>query len=328
MIDYKIIKLKNLCPWHLGIGKEDYDFSAPVLESDAIIAALTSIKASKGGKDNLKDFIQSFKLSSAFPYINNILFLPRMSGNNRIHVEGEDDAICRKRIKKIQFIEYPLWIELLKGNEIIAHKEQIQSSFLTCHSNYSTNIFFKQVVQRVAIPRDEESLSVPFFFEWTYFNNNDKCGLYCIVDCNKETFQEIVSLFETLGEIGIGTDKSVGGGKFEIDISNICFPEYKNTNASILLSTYIPLKDELKVIDFSNSSYDLLLRGGFMAGSSIYELRHLRRKSIYMFKPGSVLKTSQPLKGQIVDLAPNWNDNRMHPVYRSGIPFVVPFNID
>ena len=55
MIKYKIIKLKNLSPLHLGIGKEDYDFSSHALESDALIAALSSIKAYKDGKQKINE---------------------------------------------------------------------------------------------------------------------------------------------------------------------------------------------------------------------------------------------------------------------------------
>lgn len=47
-------------------------------------------------------------------------------------------------------------------------------------------------------------------------------------------------------------------------------------------------------------------------------------KSVYMFNVGSTFCTTNPLEGKVVDLRPKWNDNRMHPVFRSGKPFVVP----
>ena len=65
-----------------------------------------------------------------------------------------------------------------------------------------------------------------------------------------------------------------------------------------------------------------------MAGSQENDFWHLRKKSIYMFGIGSVLKTTDMLKGKIVDLSPvDYSDNRMHPVYRSGKPFVVPVKL-
>ena len=33
------------------------------------------------------------------------------------------------------------------------------------------------------------------------------------------------------------------------------------------------------------------------------------------------------LKGKIVDLRPRWNDSRMHPVFRSGKPFVAKIKL-
>ena len=92
----------------------------------------------------------------------------------------------------------------------------------------------------------------------------------------------------------------------------------------MLLSLYIPTEDELKCIDLENSSYELLLRGGFISGSEEVKFRHLRKKSVYMFNVGSVITSSKSLEGAIVDLMPEWNDEKMHAIYRSGRPFVVP----
>ena len=64
-----------------------------------------------------------------------------------------------------------------------------------------------------------------------------------------------------------------------------------------------------------------------MAGSAEEALGHLRKKSIYMFNAGSVFNTTNQLMGKVVDLHPKWNDERMHPVFRSGKPFYLPVKI-
>ena len=74
MATYTIIKLKNLSPLHIGTGKENYDFSAAELQSDTLSAALAAIRAQKGKTDDLAEFLDSFKLSSAFPFIDNHFF--------------------------------------------------------------------------------------------------------------------------------------------------------------------------------------------------------------------------------------------------------------
>lgn len=84
------------------------------------------------------------------------------------------------------------------------------------------------------------------------------------------------------------------------------------------LSLFIPTEDELDGLLDGSPRYSLLLRGGYMAGSSVEEFRHLRKKMVYAFGEGSVFETTKPLVGKLVDLRPDWNDIRIHPVYRSG----------
>jgi CRISPR-associated protein Csm4 len=81
-------------------------------------------------------------------------------------------------------------------------------------------------------------------------------------------------------------------------------------------------------LHLSESKYGLILRGGYIAGSQEESFRHLLKKSIYMFGVGSTFTSSKPLQGKVVDLKPKWNDERMHPVYRSGRPFYVPIKIE
>ena len=131
-----------------------------------------------------------------------------------------------------------------------------------------------------------------------------------------------------LSDNGIGTDRNIGGGKFDVEFIDIdILPTIQNPTSSMILSMYIPTKDELNSIDLEKSKYDLHLRGGYISGSEFEQFRHLRKKSIYMFGPGSVFATTQPLSGKVVDLRPVWNDDTMHCVYRSGKPFVVPVKL-
>jgi len=86
---------------------------------------------------------------------------------------------------------------------------------------------------------------------------------------------------------------------------------------------YSPTEDEFHGLLDGNPRYSLLLRGGYMAGSSIPRFQHLRKKSIYAFSEGSVFFTTKELTGKIADLRPDWDDPKMHPVYRSGLAFSI-----
>jgi CRISPR type III-A-associated RAMP protein Csm4 len=323
---YKIIKLKNLSPLHIGTGKEDYNFSASLPHSDTLGAALTALAVRQGklkGVDEAKAFIHSFALSSAFPFHKGHYFLPRMKGQLPIEVTGKDEHEYRKLLKKLKYIELETWSELIQGKKLSVEPEQIKGDFLLDSVDpdfYSP--YRSQVNQRVSVPRIDGQDASPFFFDWTYFHPD--AGLYCLVDADNARFTELKEIFESLGEIGLGTDKSVGGGKFEVEQDEIDLPDIPDTNSLLLLSLYIPAEDELPSLTLDESCYELLLRGGYLAGSTEDDFRHLRKKSVYMFSVGSTFATTRPIAGKVVDISPIWNDARMHPAYRSGKPFYIP----
>ena len=321
MAEYTIFKLKNLTPLHIGTGKENYDFSSDELSSDTISSALAAIRAQQGKTNDIEGFLRSFTVSSAFPFIGDMIFLPRPLGRLDVSVNGQEEHQYRKELKKIKYIELSLWQSLITGQHISIEQSQIEKSFLLPLTDALIDTpSSKQVMQRMSINRDNQK-SDPFFFEWQYFAPS--AGLYFIVDAPKTVTLELQQLAVELGEIGLGTDKSVGGGKFEVDTETIHINDADNPTASMLLSTYIPSQDELDLLQLNTATYSLLHRDGYIAGSNQDQFQHLRKKSIYMFSPGSFFHTLEHLDGKIVDLRPDWNDNNLHPVFRSGKPFVI-----
>ena len=139
--------------------------------------------------------------------------------------------------------------------------------------------------------------------------------------------EDILDLFKQLGEVGLGTDKNIGGGKFEIEVAQLSISEVNTANAIMLLSLFIPTEEELPRLNLPNSRYELLQRGGYIAGSQDVMFRHLRKKSVYMFNVGSIFSTTIPISGRVIDLRPDWQDKQLHPVFRSGKPFVVPIKM-
>ena len=325
---YTIIKLKNLTPLHIGDGRENYDFSSTTLHSDTLSAAIASIRANEGYTDDVKAFLQSFVISSAFPFVGETLFFPKPQGKIDIHITDGEEYHSRKLIKKIRYLEYSLWSKVTHGERLEVESSQIKDVFLI--SADKVMVFEKpyasQVNQRVLVYRADNARAEPFFFEWNYFNPN--AGLYCILDTQDDVRRnEIIKLFEKLGDIGLGTDRSVGGGKFNVESKDWAFEVANETNAQMLLSLYIPTKDELSGLCLQDSRYELLLRNGYMAGSSYPNYTHLRKKSIYAFNVGSIFRSTTIPCGKVVDLRPEWNDDKMHPVYRSGKPFVVSIKL-
>ncbi|MEY8688146.1 type III-A CRISPR-associated RAMP protein Csm4 [Bacteroides sp. AN502(2024)] len=324
MATYNIIKIKFLTPLHLGVGKEFFDFSSSNLHSDTLTSALAAIRVQRGHSEGVLEFLSSFSLSSAFPYVGEIFYLPKAIGNLKIKVRGKAEYEYRKNLKRIKYLEYPLWASLAEGKEVEVDSEQIHHSFLSCSKDFKLP-YANHVVQRVQVPRGDDMEAEPFFFDWRFFNSES--GLYCLTDTVGELFSELRSLFESLGEVGIGTDKNIGGGKFVVETGCLRFPDVADARSLQLLSLYLPTKEELDGLALATSRYNLLLRGGYMAGSGHESFRHLWKKSVYMFDVGSVFPASQNLCGKVVNLQPEWNDEKMHPVYRSGRPFCIPVNL-
>lgn len=320
MATYHIIKMKFLTPIHLGKGKDFYDVSSSDLHSDTLIAALAAMRAQNGKTDDLDKFMSSFVLSSAFPYSGKSYFLPKPIGKLNIKVLDKGEHEYRKKLKNIRFIERSIFATLVKGESGAIEETAIQGSFIVDDKEWEQP-YKNQVNQRVSVPRDGGD-ATPFFFDWKYFNKD--AGLYCITDATGELLSEILGLFGQLGEAGLGTDKNVGGGKFDVEADMMELPTVPDANATMLLSLYLPAREEMDGLQLDRSKYSLMLRGGYMAGSDIETFRHLWKKSIYMFDVGSIFPINQPLKGKIADLSPDWNDERIHPVYRSGKPFCLP----
>lgn len=317
---YKIIKLSNLSPLHIGTGHDDYSTSSNELPSDTLSAALVAMKAQLADSIDAQTFMESFVISSAFPFIGKQLFLPKPMGRILL-AQGCDEEPIRKKLKKIKYIEFSQWKEMIRGKALDIEEKQLSGEFLLDKENNHKKPYCHQVNERVAVSRDGGD-ATPFYFKWQY--HSPDAGLFCIVDCSEVTFDEIKKLFKLLGEAGIGSSKSIGGGKFEIATDEIELPEIQDADSTLLLSHYIPTKEEIEQINLEASQYEITQRGGYMAGSSVQTFQHLLKKSVYMIKSGSLIDGVHNLRGKITDVTPDWNDQRIHPTLRSGCPIVLP----
>lgn len=323
MADYSIIRLAHLSPIHIGTGKENYDFSSSALQSDTLTSAIASIRAQQGKASDLTSFLNSFCMSSAFPYYKDSYFFPKPQGRISIQVHGEEEFQYRKMLKKIQFLDQSIWKDILLGKQVSIERSQIKKALVVSKEDSDLpTIAKRQVNERVTVSRFNDDSS-PFFFEWKYYNQDG--GLFVITDAKDALLKEIILYLEILGDQGLGTDKNIGGGKFTPEYAGVFhIEEIAEADSQLLLSPFIPTESELGSIDLEKSKYSLIKRGGFIAGSEHPEFRHLRKRSVFMFDVGSILSTQLPITGKVVDLRPDWNDDKLHPVYRSGRALSIP----
>ncbi len=307
---------------HIGLGRDSYDVAAPALHSDTIIAALAALRAQSGNAGGIEALMEQVAVSSAFPYAGNELFLPKPCGRLAVTVRGQSEEQYRKKLKKVRFVSHGLWQSLVAGNSKDVDEKQLHGQFLLQEPVDSfTAPMVHATRQRVQVGAEDEDAE-PFTFDWTFFR--PECGLYCLLSCPDELLGEVKKLFAMLGDEGIGSDRTVGGGHFEVEFTSVYLKEVAGANATMLLSMCLPAEDDLKGIDLEASRFELVQRGGFMAGSSVDGYRHLRKKSIMMLDPGSVFAGVHTLSGKVADLRPDTTDGEVHPVYRGGRPICFP----
>lgn len=339
---WKAIKLRFTSPLHLSRGRDEYDKSETLYHSDSLKAAIYAVGLPYFAQwSNWQNFAQAVRISSCFPYAGDELFLPKPVLKKKIHFTGILDDLQSKKVKKVEYIEKSQFVNFLNAPDewkVDSQLLQPDGRFICRSAQTFTKIengksktfdFFKtDVQQRVKVPLEGETdtkgnaiESKPYYVDRMYFNEN--CGLYFIaefMDANIE--QQFLKALKILGEQGIGTDRSVGNGFFEFDetleIQDFQLQMPSNLGLQMPLGLYLPTKEEHQAIDFDQSHWGLMKRGGFMAGSTEEKLRHLWKNDIFMFAEGSVFKAPIALKGKYENLQPLWDTDEMHPVWRDG----------
>lgn len=330
MSTHVIFKLTHISPTHLGLGNSDDSSSYRSFSGDLFSSALASIKASKESHGDIKAFLNSFHISDAFPYFhdpdNNVdhFFFPANPGALRL-LSATTDNVDSKRLKKARYIESSLLYNILNAS---CHSEigsflQVNDFIINSKTPRFSPPLSVSINQRVSVDATSGNETVPFYYEWSFFERNS--GLFTLFEAEEPVTDEIITLMKELGDVGIGGDKSIGGGHFEIEVSSIDISSVPHPNAFYLLSPFIPSAKDLDHLSLRDSIYTLIRRGGFMAGSSSMDHRHLHKKNVYMFQSGSILKSDAAPSGAIVDLTPDGFD--VHPVFRSGRAFYLPASI-
>jgi CRISPR type III-A-associated RAMP protein Csm4 len=322
---FKIVKLEFISPLHIGLGTSDqYDSMDTILHSDTISGALASAYVSLFGNEQVLEFMQSFRISSAFPFHKNHYFLPKPMMRIKLDRGNKEKDGDIKSLKKLEYIELPLYEKLIAGNtiKVTDGMQPGNKKFLWADDNGDHNSLMKtSMQQRVMVPRSGTEDTKPYYIERLFFTEGS--GLFFFIEVSEETFSKVFACIGFLETSGFGTDKSVGNGQFKSSHESISFALPDKADKHLLLSLYCPRKEEISEESLTQSAYLLTKRGGFIAGTSLDKFRHLRKRSIYMMREGSVLHGDVP-DGKITNLRPTWNDDDLHPVWRDGRAFSLP----
>lgn len=323
------IKLHFHSPLHIGNDKEEMDKASLIYHSDALKSALFSLGIQQYPEwaENPNSFFNGFKISSCYPFCGDELFLPRPAGLMKFtYGSTVKDETNRKQSKKIGYLSINLVSKWAKTPNDMMRIDDVNISpdgeFVFEKPENVQHIYQHEVQQRVTIDI-ENGGSTPFYLDRIYFEKN--AGLYFLLECTDEVLKKkLFEMLHLLGESGIGTDRTVGNGLFSFnennDVQLINLPSGNILQKKINLGLYLPEKTEIEKINFDNSSWNIMKRGGFIAAASNEEMGSLRKKNIYFFTEGSAFNTQAALNGKFVDLQPEWNEEGIHPVWRDGQP--------
>lgn len=330
MATLKICKLHFTTPLHIGDRKnDDYGNSLKTISSDTIYAAMTAVLAASGVIIP-DDGDLGFVVSSLFPYYQqsaeseSVYFFPQplQSRLPRLADLGQ-----RKKVKKVKWLDTAYFEEVLSGEHLFENSDQdiknIQGEYLSAQ-RFPSDFLCSQVIQRVTLKSrvgDEDAL--PYYVDRVSFR--DQSGLFFLYDGETELLEKAMAL---LCLEGIGTDRNVGNGFFEYELTSIDVALPEHASHAMSLSLLMPeSKSQLESLLASNqAAYDLERRGGWI---TTFPFQRLRKNAIYGLTPGSVFaKEIHGLEtiGRIVNLRPevDFVTENLHPIWRSGKSLLLP----
>lgn len=324
---YTAYFLEFTTPLHIGDHKPDtYESSESYLRSDTIIAAIIATWAKTGHDDWIGDGNLPFTISSAFPFYmlkkndQTTDYHPLFPRIKRPFLLKYEPSFS-KAFKKISWMDLHYFEKSINGDSFDGFTINHLQGDVLSQSEVPKDFMYKQVSERVKIPRDRSVQdSEPFYMERIYFND---AGLYFLaVGDGLDKLEEALKVLE---HEGFGTDRNVGNGFFEWKKRSIDIKSPENTQYSTNMGLYCPeSEDIIKTQIDGNATYDLIRRGGWITTPGF---QTIEKKSIYMINEGSVLKNQENVLG-----FPNHNLKPdtypvNHNIYRCGKSIFIPVKL-
>jgi CRISPR-associated protein Csm4 len=319
----KAYKLKFHSSFHLDSGDAVDGPSELFLRSDTLFSAICSAANKFYGNSVVENFLQAnaIKISSAFPFYKYEFFFPKPLNFYPNEIE-EYELI--KEFKKIKFISKDYIETLLRGNAIdksLLNKNFILNSCWRNKLNTDEDLIFKTNENpHIVLDRVTNQTQI-FYKREVYFNKN--AGLFFLADIHNDLLTKFETVLRFLGDEGIGADRTIGKGLFEVEvIDNFSIAAAEKFDSFYALSLYSPTEEEFYKIEPEKSFYDFEMRKGWVSNNT------LRRKSLRMFTEGSVLKFKEEIRpnGVIHKLLEKekYPEDLSNDIFRSGQALFLP----
>jgi len=275
--------------------------------------------------------IKQRKTKKKIQYLDIAHFEKLLQGTlSSIHVA---DLFLNKRFlasNQQQFFSEAEWTAWLKKEEERKKRGEFDSIPLE-----TTPFFQSDIVQKVMVPRVTSEDATTFYMDRIFFKEN--AGLFFFIEYHEDIFPDIKNkvgaALNLLGENGLGSDRSTGNGHFYCSSETIALNLATTGQRQLNLSLYCPEKseerNEMEGLITADTAYTLIKRGGFIASPAQSKHLSYRKKSIFMFKEGSIFP-AKDLKGKLVNLRPtkieSTEDEVNHAVWRDGRAIFLPVN--
>lgn len=296
-----------------------------------------------------------FVISSAFPFYEEEgkerqLFFPRpylpQKDFDKLPKLDREKAIKnmkeRKEIKDISYISEETLKALCSGlnsdqmQEKLKEKKFIPAIKTDASTHTQLNRITNKVVEKneqgQLFYTDEKYVSIPKKEE----DNKEKkyrSGLFFLIRSEKH-WDKIQAVLRWLAHTGIGGDRNIGKGFFDIEHSEWKTPPPANavkSNAYMSLSLFMPNATEIEALnnnkDHQFLNYQITFRKGFMGNG--YP-KSIEKKNLAAFVEGSVFPTRkhEPCWAGCIKIAREKGGLIDYPLYQNGCAFMIPITIN
>ena len=320
---YLLYKLKFPNGIHVG-ANSSLELTSTTVSSDVFYSAFYAEYVRIFG-ENDRELLQltendEFKVSDLLPFkemkTETVFYVPKPFVNDIERKQSNDEneqVVDRKKVKKLSYIPASRLKEYFEFLETGKNFPEIDDDF------GEKELHTKNKVSRIGEDTELYNIEV--------FRFNKDSGLYFIVQLPEKWQEKFENVLESLSLTGIGGKKSAGYGQFIRELKTENYKEdaiFLHTNLKkistsgkyLLLSSYLPQKDEIEKIKNKENGYQLIKRSGFV-NSPKYSENSQKRKQLYMISSGAVLNFKPA--GRLVDLKLHGN----HSIYRMGKPIVI-----
>jgi len=309
--------MKPKTSFHIGVKEGSLEKTMHYIHSDTIFSGICNTYRLLYGKDELENLLENFRsekppflISSAFPYIDDIVFFPMPKFVN--FSDYVDDERLIKKFKKIEFVSEEMIRSISQGKfvEDLNEENILQGKILVTkgESEKIKNIVIwkEKEVARVVIDRKTNASNIYYFGEVEYCDN---CGLHFLIKLmDDEIRSKVEAAIRLLGDEGIGGDRSYGKGLFEVEFNGF---EWNIEEGKFLnLSLYLPKENEIEMV--RKGWYEIVNRSGWVYS---VDKRGERKRFVRMIKEGSTFSGNKEFYGKLIDVSIS---EEHHHIYRYG----------